>query len=241
MRYNSFKMRIFGYTIEAVLIFLSIFGAFLLEERRSNNFERKLLIGQLEVLLEDLRIDSLKFHDMYEDIDSEEFFGNLNLYEDIVFDSMAIKLILLKNHSRVYGMFENDSLFNYWVEPWTLETPSYESIISNYQWLVIGNCFVSSMESYFRFRRSITSNNGKSIELRSQMISELSQKYQLYDPFISESDMKSIIESPTFKNSLIQDYELKKELLFSAKYINQLYSGTKSCVEEELERQYKAL
>ena len=70
------------YLIEAILIIGSILIAFFLENQRLRDFERDNLIGKIEKLKQVLIFDSLKYHDMYEDIDGEQERGKQVLWSN---------------------------------------------------------------------------------------------------------------------------------------------------------------
>ena len=72
---------------------MSLYAAFLLEAERSRDFERELLIGKLEVFLEVIDHDSVKFHDFYEDIDTRDRQAFSNIWEEVYYDSLALELI----------------------------------------------------------------------------------------------------------------------------------------------------
>lgn len=69
---------------------MSVYGAFLLEAKRSIDFEREQLIGKLEVLLDEITFDSLAFHDMTENIDSDSFNADADIFNWLRHDSLAL-------------------------------------------------------------------------------------------------------------------------------------------------------
>ena len=93
MKVDRLSKRLVNYLIEMAIIFGSVYGAFLLEAKRTRNFERETLIGKLEMLSNEVYKDSLKFHDFYEDIDNAKWKANVNLWENVYYDSLAIQLL----------------------------------------------------------------------------------------------------------------------------------------------------
>ena len=64
------------YIVEGVLIFVSVYGAFLLEDYRSKSEQKEIFRNRWKGLINSISTDSIKFTDMLHDIDDR---ANINL------------------------------------------------------------------------------------------------------------------------------------------------------------------
>jgi|GEM_PF-5098515 len=223
---------------EAVLIIVSIYIAFLLEDKRSRDFERKIFIGKLHALDKELVSDSLKYDSM---INRENDMGTLYLPDFKRNDS----LVLMYLESRVKGRYDSiitldttKRLFLWWGKQWTEESPTYQSILESYNHFILQDTMEMELESYFRTKRFINELNLRYIEEKREMDSYLSEKF----PYSSTGRYREEkIRVPLWQNTLALSYELVGYYIQIIPKLLESNTGLREIIAKEIEMQEKML
>ncbi len=231
------KRILLGYLLEAILIFGSVYGAFLLEARRSTAFEREQLVGFLEVLVDELKSEELKFHDMYEDIDSAGYFhGDLELYNDIKYDTLAIQLLESNKSYRfdtVFHYYSNSKILNTidtkYFRSWETEQSTLSQVF-NFKHLFLQEETLWFLNAYNDSRELIIQINLENIELNKRLIEEFDTEIVFYGQNITPIQAREFVSSSLFLNTLYRrrhsDFRMYAEAKglanFSPKLINKL-------------------
>ena len=123
--------------IEAILIFGSVYGAFVLEDIRSKNFERQLLKEKLETHVDILAADSVTFNSR---LTRGTTSFSTRLFES--FDQHDEALSLLKKADptsirEVYEMHKNGSLFVRIIQSATKSQHNLEDLRQEYEHLLL--------------------------------------------------------------------------------------------------------
>ena len=146
------------YIVEGVLIFVSVYGAFLLEDYRSKSEQKEIFRNRWKGLINSISTDSIKFTDMLHDIDDR---ANINLNEWLNRDSTILadydQLIGDKN---IRPIIEAVGSSRYWAMSYTEEPPFYQDIIDNHPDHYMEVCLESPqicewLDLYFQYHRRI--------------------------------------------------------------------------------------
>ena len=226
--------------IEAVLIFGSVYGAFLLEARRSINFERNVLIGKLEKLIEDVDSDSIKLVGTFQDISDSIF--NVNLYEEYKNDSIAVLLIDYQKpdmYDSIWSMFINADIFvsydeDVWIESWDNEYSIYRQVMNSSN-LFVSPRFYDEIKKY-RWRRELLFNEWtKKLDRNTNLDAYLKVKYNFLT--FTEKANEQIIDEPMFQNSLLAELIQNEHLIQQSQSVLGLIPDIKTTIKEEIKAQ----
>ncbi|MEM6644186.1 MAG: hypothetical protein AAF616_14490, partial [Bacteroidota bacterium] len=229
---------------EAILIFSSIYLALILEADRSEDFERKKLIGNLESILIFIQNDSLKFRDMVFDFND----WNVDLNKSLKADSLSIVKLLYGNKTDVDSVimsFTSGYLLSNWVKSWTTEPVLFSSTFENYSDLFYTN--MVSTSQYLRHRKSINDANDLSIDLHNDVRDFIQSRSVLntLDWVALNINQREELRK-TFRNqyviNLMQDHY--KNIYYIIRLIQEYYfvelSNAKNEIIKEIEYQKEA-
>lgn len=220
------------YLFEGVMIFSSVFGAFVLEDRRSKNFERELLLGKLEVLNEELILDSIKFHDMYEVLD-ESWQDRVDLNQMLKEDSILMAHYLQGSNltdQEIFWRFFNRA----WAKEWTIESPIYESIIEDYSYLIQNEITLSDLSYYYRLRRSFIDRNDFIRANEESLLEYFSDKLVYLPPLVNPNDYSTIVNSAKFKNAAMTTRFEHLNMSFEVKELVEVNSQARQALVIEI-------
>jgi hypothetical protein len=235
------------YVFEAVLIFGSVYGAFLLENQRAVSFERKIFIEELKILAQEIYFDSIKFHDFYEDIDSDSgFAGDVDLWFFEQNLNYAFEKLLREDsmaYDSIFSMLYNGNLIAPWeksyFEDWDSETSTYANVRSKNE-LFINKVIINELKQYMRYRTEITTINDDELAIGHEVIFEdLLTEYKVHNmtmkdkqEFLNRAKIFNILDNLNYANSYILD--VSREI---TKYSGKL----RLSIQKEIEAQKKAL
>lgn len=197
------KINLTSILIEAVLIFLSVYGAFLLEDKRTRDVNTKVLIGKLEQLKSEIRRDSLRFSDMLQP--PEESLFKINIPATIAVDSMIIQhlLVNLPNRFELIRTYPDP-----WIsigDQWIAESPNYDFLLRNYLQNITLRDTEANLEAYFRTRRAIVEFNEKYRFNYERMTEYFDERIPLQSP---EKTQREQISTPIWQNTMLKNYEI---------------------------------
>lgn len=232
--------RLYGYLVEAILIFLSVFAAFMLEARRSVDFERQSLVDELRAFKKDMASDSLYLGDF---LFQKEIWS---LHKDVFQPDSLILRMLLKNDPNL-----TDSIFYVWQASSSLRT-SVDWF--NLKYLAEWSNEQSGINRVLQYARFFSSDQLKS-ELRSYMHSRarinsyfntLSERNQEVN-FLLQTDYllisikdvpgpirESIINEPIFQNSIRNEYRICKDIFEEVFNLLEDYEEHMLLIDEEI-------
>lgn len=201
--------------IEAVLIFSSVYAAFLLEDKRSKRFERELLQQKLLAHLKVMQLDSITFESrLLGSINSSE---NEGLKASISHHKTAIGLLETRSDSAyllVYELHKSGKLFWRIIQSVTKSQHNLEAIIENYDHLIVNDSTRSYIEKYIYHTwvmNRFAANSDQYIEDLSNFARE---NYFVFSPLENKKDIIEFISHPYYYNSL-KSHLNTLEILFS--------------------------
>ena len=159
---------LFRYIVEGVLIFVSVYGAFLLEDYRSKSEQKEIFRNRWKGLINSISTDSLKFNDMLHNIDDR---ANINLYEWFNRDSTILaEYDQLISDGDIRPIIEAVGSPRYWAMSYTEEPSFYQDIIDNHPDHYMEVCLESPqicewLDLYFQYHRRIDRFNRFSREM----------------------------------------------------------------------------
>ena len=229
--------------VEAILIFGSVYGAFLLEAKRNIAFERDLLIGKLEKLIEDIDSDSIKLIGTYKELGDSIY--TVNLYEQFKFDSIGLSLLEAQNsnmYDSIWLMFWIGDFFTHydegsWIESWDEEFSIYRQVLNSSNFFSNQN-FYSTLKKY-SWRRELLYNKWIEKHIRTAVINNyLEEKYNIFI-LPSKEVRKQIINEPIFQNTLWHETWGTQHIIEESKNILLLIPDVKTAIKEEIKAQKK--
>ena len=134
--------------VEGLLIFGSVYGAFLLEDRRSKKFEREVLRDKLIAHLKVMKLDSITFDQR---LGSSETKANIGLIKSI--ENHKMVLAYLKKGAKsdlmeAYQIHRNNELFWRIIQSATKSEHQLENILENYEHLLLNDSTLFYMKQY---------------------------------------------------------------------------------------------
>jgi hypothetical protein len=206
---------------EGTLIFFSVYGAFLLEDKRTFDFERKQLVKKLDYLLDDFQDDSLAFSQFTDS--TSEFFA---LSSSLHWDTVAIMLIANRHPNYIDSVlticYETNVLTSYAVStipPWN-ETSTFNQVINKND-LFISDDLYPSLVTY-NYRRNIILEEFEDLNTVLERFSD--QVITQYD-FVSEIPLSELqksefVNDPFLINTLHDGAFYKWNLIHRFKTLN---------------------
>lgn len=184
---------LFRYIVEGVLIFVSVYGAFLLEDYRSKSEQKEIFSNRWEGLINSMSTDSLKFRDLLYDIDvsnimdqDESTFLNINEwlkrdstvladYDDLI-DKGDIRPIIEAVRSGLY-----------WPMSYIGEPTFFQDIIDNHPDHYLEVCkerpqLCEWLDLYIQYYKRIDRFNRFSREMHITYWGKISDSYLLAGP-----------------------------------------------------------
>ncbi len=183
------------------MIFLSVYGAFLLEDKRTRDTNTKVLIGKLQQLKKEIRRDSLRFSDMIKPV--EESLFHLNIPATIASDSAIIQHLLSDNPNKFELIADYPNVWLSIGDQWIAESPNYDFLLRNYLQNIVLRNTENDLETYFRTRRAIVEYNEKYRLNYERMTEYFDERIPLQN---QEKNQVEKIKTPIWQNTLSKNY-----------------------------------
>jgi hypothetical protein len=227
------------YFFEALLIFLSVYGAFLLEAKRSEDFERKALLGELRTMLTDLHLDSLRMAKQY----YKDNALSDQIQETIAADSFFLAVVragLLQYEDSAYRLFQAGQLFIQYnpdaLTTWDTEYSTYAAIRSNHTYLMHTDTTVRWIDSYHREREDLINNVSDLDTWRDDMYRELMGQFDL-GGFIAPELRGSILRHPLVIGTIERNFWGLKAMRFQLQFLMEYVPEISITIEKEIQAQ----
>lgn len=226
------KINFAGILIEAVFIFLSVYGAFLLEDKRTRDNNTKVLIEKLLQLKEEIERDSLRFVDMIQPPGQSRH--SLNIPSTLKADSIVIEHLLRDNPNRLELVLEQKNTWLFISQHWIEESPTYDFLIRNYLQNIKLRETELLLESYFRTRRAILNHNANYQINYDRMTIFFDESIPLQDP--TKMELRKI-NTPIWQNTVAKNAELLKKMQGLIETLSGKASATIRALKSEVEAQ----
>ncbi len=197
------RLRLPRLLIEAVLIFSSVYAAFLLEDKRSKRFERALLQQKLMAHLKVMDIDSITFGSRL--LGTPKSQANEGLKTSIEFHKEALELLETRNdeaYLKVYELHKSGKLFWRIIQSVTKSQHKLEVIKENYDHLIINDSTRIHIEKYIYHTWVINQFAANSDQYIDDLHEYARNNFFIFSPLENRKDIISYVSSPYYYNSL---------------------------------------
>jgi len=176
---------LFRYIIEAVLIFGSVYGAFLLEDYRAKSEQHQVFAKRWIGLINSIASDSLKLTALLHNSGEVGVFPTMSVYGGVEHDSALLanyEYLISKEDAQT--IIESLKSFRYWAMSYTEQEPYYQDIIENHPDLYLEICLENPqvcewLDIYFQYHRRIDRYNRHTREIHIRFWDELSNSYPI--------------------------------------------------------------
>lgn len=175
---------IIRYLIEGVLIFGSVYGAFLLEDHRSQTEQEQLFAKRWAGLIQSLSNDSLKLTALLYDTDNSGLFNpDLGIYNWVEKDSLVLaNYERLLRSENVSPIIEGIQAHYFWAMSYIEPAPYYQDIIDNHPDIYLEICSVNpqlceGLDTYFQYHSRIDRYNRYTREKQIEFSYELDRSF----------------------------------------------------------------
>ncbi len=207
---------LFRYVVEGVLIFGSVYGAFLLEDHRSKNEQEQLFAKRWSGLINAIEKDSLKITVLLTGIDKAGLFDQENGLNSWVFqDSLVLSNYEnMIREGNVYPIVESVQSHYFWALSYFEPTPYFQDIIENHPDIYLEICsensgLCESLDTYFQYHRRIDRYNRYTREMQIKFSGELDSRYP--NPRVaSSSDSMAIAKDFRSRNYILNRHRHHK-------------------------------
>lgn len=229
---RKFKINFAGILVEAILIFLSVYGAFLLEDKRTRDNNTKVLIEKLQQLKEEIQRDSLRFSDMVKPIGQSQY--SLNIPTAIKADSIVTHHLQSDTPNQVEIILQQKDIWLFISQHWIEESPTYDFLIRNYLQNIKLRETELFLESYYRTRRAILAHNSDYQNNYDRMTRYFDERIPLSNPDKIELQK---INTPIWQNTVAKNAEKLLKMQGLIKTLLGKASATIKALESEVEAQ----
>ena len=242
MNYLTKKLNLPRLLIEAVLIFSSVYGAFLLEDRRSKSYDRKVLIGKLEKLNKVLVIDSALFESRLGKSETK-----YNDYYDGSISDHKSALTLLKtnlesNLIKVYTMHKEKRIYYRLFQLVIKSQHNIESIIQDFDHLIIMDSTRYWLNQYEKDTWTINGFVKNLDESMEEIESFGTKNYFVLSDNDKLTDILKFINHPFYYNSLTNHLGMMEVLKYDIKpSYSRHYLKIKKAIQREIAAQKDAI
>ncbi len=199
--------------VEAVLIFASVYAAFILEDRRSKNFERQIFRDKLQAHLKILKYDSINYEQR---LGTSNTSVNNGMKRSLGRQENALELLKFKSPDslvKVYQMQKNNDLFWWVIQSSLASQHEFEELGKEYSHLIINDSTLHWMRQYnyhaFVLKKFATDTD--------QLLSDLEDfgygNYFVLSDNDKEEDILNYVSHPNYYNTILKHIQ----------YINMLY------------------
>ncbi len=209
MKPNHF---LFRYIVEGVLIFGSVFGAFLLEDYRSESEQKQIFVKRWSSLINSTSNEVQKFTDLLDGSDENGFNHELGVYEWVNQDSALLdNYDHLIRKGEVRPIIETLQTFGYWAMSLTEEAPYYRDILENHPDLYLEVCLENPqvcewLDLYFQYHRRIDRYNRYCRELYIKYWDNMNDQYPVPE-IAAFSDSLAVARDFRSHNFLLRRYK----------------------------------
>ncbi len=231
---KKLKINFAGILVEAVLIFLSVYGAFLLEDKRTRDNNTKVLIEKLLQLKEEIQRDSLRFSDMVKPIGQSQY--SLNIPTTIKADSIVTHHLQNDTPNRLEIILQQKDTWLFISQHWIEESPTYDFLIRNYLQNIKLRETELFLESYFRTRRAILEHNADYQRNYDRMTMYFDERIPLQNPDKMELQK---VNTPIWQNTVAKNAEKLLKMQGLIKTLLGKASDTLKALESEIDAQKK--
>ena len=223
---------------ETILIFASVYLALLLEADRNRDFEREVLIGELGVLLNELKSDSIKISSLVnQQVPSEEWEMDYFLRDLIRSDSIAIAKILGPNPP--FGIISDKNTLVCWEDEWLRISSTHNSVISEFRFPILEEENFAEIEKYKAMKEDFIVPN---TYLKTRWEDALEYHMTEYSYLLDSANFDREFEKkPLFQNLLMISIRDKKKLIPKAYYFLEYSHRIRKALEDEIEIQSNAM
>ena len=227
--------------VEAILIFASVYAAFLLEDRRSRNFERKVFRDKLQTHLKILRYDSINFESR---LGSSDSYVNNGMKKSL--DKQLYALDLLKSNVpdsmlKVYQMQKEEALFWWVIQSTIVSQQKFEELSSEYSHLIANDSTLHWMRLYiyhsFVLNKFATDTDQLLVDLENFGY----ENYFVLSDNDNEEDALEYVSQPYYYNTVSKHIQYLKTLKNFKSAYDRDYTKIKEAIEAENEAQEKQL
>lgn len=197
------ELKIANLLIEAILIFSSVYAAFVLEDKRSKRFERELLQQKLVTHLKVMELDSLTF--------DSRLLGNANssvnqgLEASMRYHEQAIELLEQQDDNaylKVYELHKSGKLFWRVIQSATKSQHNLESITENYDHLIIDDSTRHYIKAYIYHTWVINQFAANSDNYIDDLSEFARENYFVFSQLENRADIIEYISHPYYYNTL---------------------------------------
>ncbi|MFY0687467.1 MAG: hypothetical protein JXQ90_09895 [Cyclobacteriaceae bacterium] len=221
--------------VEAVLIFSSVYAAFLLEDKRSKRFERELLQQKLLAHLKVMEVDSITFETrLLGQVKSD---ANDGLKTSVALHKEALELLENRTESaylEVYELHKSGRLFWRIIQSATKSQHKLEAITENYDHLIINDSTRHLIEKYIYHTwvlNRFAANSDQHIDDLSNFARE---HYFVFSVIETKKDIIEFISHPYYYNSLKSHLNTLQILFTLRKDYFEDFSKIKVGIEKEV-------
>jgi len=200
------------YFVEAVLIFSSVYGAFLLEDHRAKSEQEQLFAKRWDGLINSIEKDSLKLAVLLTGIDKTGLFDQETGLNSWVFRDSVV-LLNYENTIRngnIYPIVDAVMSHHFWALSYFEPTPYFQDIIENHPDIYLDICsenaqLCESLDTYFQYHRRIDRYNRYTREMQIIFWTELDSEYP--NPRVaSYADSLAIAKDFRSRNYILNRY-----------------------------------
>ena len=184
---------LFRYIVEGVLIFVSVYGAFLLEDYRSKSEHKEIFRNRWIGLRNSISSDSLKFTAMLHDIDDR---SHVNLYEWLQQDSIILEeYVQLISNGDIRPIIEAVRSFRYWAMSYTEASPFFRDIMDNHPDYYMEVCMENPqmcewLDLYYQYYEQIDRFNRFTREMHIEYWGKIKDSYAVPEVASSADSMR---------------------------------------------------
>ena len=221
--------------IEAVLIFGSVYFALILEADRNRDFEREVVIGELESILEMNKQDSidlmLYFGEGFQD------FNSIYARDSIIFNR-------LKKNEKLDLEFRRDIKAGFWGNMPSSELFKFDqiqnTILSEHRFLIQNRDLIDKMNEINFWMVWLKNFN----EAHSKGIMEIKQTFKSkmrFEENVDDPNVDVVTTSELYFNTMSDILKYRKTKLEGSKKVLKFYSKLNELLLEEIEAQKQAI
>ncbi len=199
--------------VEAILIFASVYAAFILEDRRSKNFERQIFNDKLQAHLKIIRYDSINYEQR---LGISNTTVNNGMKRSLRQQEYALELLKFESPDsllKVYHLQKNNDLFWWVIQSSLASQHEFEELGKEYSHLIIKDSTLHWMRQYnyhtFVLKKFATDTD--------QLLSDLEdfgyENYFVLSDNDKRKDILNYVNHPNYYNTILKHIQ----------YINMLH------------------
>lgn len=227
--------------LEAVLIFGSVYAAFLLEDRRSKNFEREMLRDRLEDHIRILKLDSANFDERLGNragTPGEGLHASLDKHEEVM---RLLKLGTRDDFIKVYEMHRSNQLFWRVIQRVTKSQHQFESLRESYEHLFLLDSTAYFMEQY-QYHSWIINTFAQYADEQFEELNTFGlENYFVLTDNEKNEDILEFVSHPLYYNTIFRHKNTVELLIGFKKEYDEYFSKILNYIQKEIDEQNKIL